>query len=93
MQAMAIMAERALDDAVGALDRADAGGCDAVVAGDEAIDGVYKDIERRAIELMGREQPGASDLRLLVGLLHVALHLERIRGRGRPRLARAPRPP
>ncbi len=77
-QAMAIMAERALRAAVDAAVRADLAACDAVVAGDEAIDSVYEDIERHAIGLMGREQPVASELRLLVGLLHVGLHLERI---------------
>jgi phosphate transport system protein len=78
VQAMAIMAERALRDAVDAAVRADVSACDAVVAGDEAIDIVYEDVERQTIGLMAREQPVASELRLLVGLLHVGLHLERI---------------
>jgi phosphate transport system protein len=49
-----------------------------VIAGDDDIDSRYQDIEERAIDQMGRQQPVASDLRLLVTLIHVALHLERI---------------
>jgi phosphate transport system protein len=49
-----------------------------VVAGDDDIDRRYQEIEGRAIDLMGRQQPVASDLRLVVALIHVALHLERI---------------
>jgi phosphate transport system protein len=49
-----------------------------VVAEDDAIDSLYRDIERAAINIMARQQPMASELRFLVALLHVALHLERI---------------
>jgi phosphate transport system protein len=48
------------------------------VTGDDAIDDVYQEVERAAIDLIGRQQPVASELRFLVGPLHVALHLERI---------------
>ena len=75
-QAMAVMAQGSLEQALDALARGDAAA--AVVAGDDAIDDVYQDIERAAIDLMGRQQPVASELRFLIGLLHVALHLERI---------------
>ena len=49
-----------------------------VVAEDDAIDSLYQDIERATIDIMARQQPMASELRFLVALLHVALHLERI---------------
>src|SRR5262245_4753911 len=78
IQTMAVMAQQSLEEALDALDRGDAAAGDEVVADDEAIDAIYQDIERAAIGLMGRQQPVASELRFLVGLLHVALHLERI---------------
>jgi phosphate transport system protein len=78
IQAMAVMAKGSLEQALDALARGDATAGDAVVTGDDVIDDVYQDIERAAIDLMGRQQPVASELRFLVGLLHVALHLERI---------------
>ena len=49
-----------------------------MIADDDRIDVAYQQIEQHVVDLMGRQQPVASDLRLLVGLLHVALHLERI---------------
>src|SRR5262245_29392956 len=77
-QAMADLARGALEDAVGALATSDTEAWDAVIAGDDRIDDAYLDIERRAIDLVVREQPVASDLRLLAGLSRAALHLERI---------------
>jgi phosphate uptake regulator len=59
-----------------------------VIAGDDDIDRRYQEIEGRAIDLMGRQQP-SSDLRLLVALIHVALHLERIGDGGRRRRGHA----
>jgi phosphate transport system protein len=78
IQTMAVMAQQSLEEALDALVRADAAAGAEVVADDDAIDAIYQDIERAAIDLMGRQQPVASELRFLVGLLHVALHLERI---------------
>lgn len=77
MRDMADRAERALALSVEALADSDVAAA-SVIAADDDIDRRYQDIERRAIDLMGRQQPVASDLRLLVALIHVALHLERI---------------
>jgi phosphate transport system protein len=52
--------------------------CGAVVAGDDEVDRRYLDIERRVVDLLGRDAPVASDLRLLTSILHINLHLERI---------------
>lgn len=78
---MCDMAERsrqALERSVRALAESDTALAASVIEGDADLDRRYQDIEARAIDLMGRQQPVASDLRLLVALIHVALHLERI---------------
>jgi phosphate transport system protein len=80
-QQMCDMAERsrqALERSVRALAESDTALAASVIEGDADLDRRYQDIEARAIDLMGRQQPVASDLRLLVALIHVALHLERI---------------
>jgi phosphate transport system protein len=52
--------------------------CEAVIAGDDDLDRLYHEIQERAVELIGRQRPVASDLRLLISLIHTVLHLERI---------------
>jgi phosphate transport system protein len=49
-----------------------------VIAGDDAIDRRYMDIEARILEVLALQTPVASDLRLVSSILHVNLHLERI---------------
>lgn len=78
MRDMADRAGRALALSVRAVADSDVALAASVIAADEDIDRRYQEIERGAIDLMGRQQPVASDLRLLVALIHVALHLERI---------------
>jgi phosphate transport system protein len=52
--------------------------CDEVVRGDDEVDKLYLDVERRILHLFALQTPVASDLRLLTALLHVNLHLERV---------------
>jgi phosphate transport system protein len=75
---MAELARSALESSVKALAESDTALAADVIAGDADLDRRYEDIEAHAIDLMGRQQPVASDLRLLVALIHVAVHLERI---------------
>ena len=56
---------------------ADIGLAEAVISGDKTIDALYQDIEDRAIDLMARQQPVASDLRMLVTSLRMVSDLER----------------
>lgn len=77
-RAMADSACRSLEVSLRALAASDAAPAGSVNAGDDEIDRRYEEIERRVVDLMGRQQPVASDLRLLIGLLQVSLHLERI---------------
>jgi phosphate transport system protein len=78
MRDMADLAGRSLVLSMQALAESDDALAASVIAADDEIDRLYQAIERRAIDLMGRQQPVASDLRLLVALIHVSLHLERI---------------
>jgi phosphate transport system protein len=48
-----------------------------VIAGDPDIDAVYHDIEERSLLLLARQQPVASDLRLIVTTLRMVADVER----------------
>ena len=52
--------------------------CDEVIAFDDAIDERYLSIERQVELVLARQTPVASDLRLVLALLHSTLHLERM---------------
>ena len=45
--------------------------------GDEAIDAIFLDIEKRSLALMAQQAPVAGDLRLIVAILRVVNDLER----------------
>ncbi|HEX7100877.1 MAG TPA: phosphate signaling complex protein PhoU [Acidimicrobiia bacterium] len=51
---------------------------DEVIVADESIDETYIEIHNRWMQLMARQQPLASDLRLMSMLLHVNTTLERM---------------
>jgi phosphate transport system protein len=71
-------AERALTQSVEALLRKDSAGAEAVIAGDDALDATYLDVERRILGLLATQTPVASDLRLVSAIMHINLHLERV---------------
>jgi phosphate uptake regulator len=52
--------------------------CEAVIAGDDAVDERFEAVEREALLLIARQAPVVSDARLLTGAMHIGLHLERI---------------
>lgn len=72
------LAERAVSDAFDALLRRDAKLVEQVIAGDDEIDEHYLSIERSILQLLARQTPVASDLRLVSAVLHINLHLERV---------------
>ena len=72
------LAERAIGAAVEALAGPDGGLADRVILEDDAIDERYLDVERRVLDLLARQTPVASDLRLVSAILHINLHLERV---------------
>jgi phosphate transport system protein len=69
---------RALRGALNALVQQDDALADEVIAFDDEIDERYIAIEESIQELLARQTPVASDLRLVLAMLHVNLHLERI---------------
>src|SRR5215471_19436476 len=69
---------RALRGALNALWEQDAELADEVIAFDDEIDATYTGIQEGIEVLLARQTPVASDLRLVLALLHSNLHLERM---------------
>jgi len=72
------LAEKALADSVDALVRLDINLAKHVVAVDDAIDTLQREIEEKSILTIARRQPMAVDLREIVSALRVSNDLERI---------------
>lgn len=68
----------AMRQATRALLTADRQAAEAVIAGDAEIDGVYRQVEERVCDLLARQAPVATDLRMVITALHVAADLERM---------------
>jgi phosphate transport system protein len=69
---------RALRGALNALWEQDSELADEVISFDDEIDGTYARIHQGIEVLLARQTPVASDLRLVLALLHSNLHLERM---------------
>jgi phosphate transport system protein len=69
---------RALRGAIKALEQRDDELADEVIAFDDDVDQRYVRIEEGIQLLLARQTPVASDLRLVLAILHVNLHLERM---------------
>ena len=72
------LAESAVGRAMEALARRDDHLARRIIEDDDRIDEHYLSIERRIFDLLARQTPVASDLRLVLAILHINLHLERI---------------
>ena len=72
------LVRRALRGAVKGLIESDSELADEVIAFDDEIDRQYVAIERGIESLLARQTPVAVDLRLVLAMLHVNLHLERM---------------
>ena len=81
VQRTGTQAQRLLEQALQALAHSDPAICDEVIRGDDEVDQLYLDVERRILGLFALQTPVASELRLLTALLHINLHLERMQGR------------
>src|SRR5919204_4371472 len=80
---MAIRAEgelvlRSLRACINALEAQDVELADEVIAFDDEIDESYLAIEETIRALLARQTPVAGDLRLVLAMLHINLHLERM---------------
>jgi phosphate transport system protein len=69
---------RALRGALNALEQRDPELADEVIAFDDDVDDRYLRIEEEIPSLLARQTPVATDLRLVLAILHVNLHLERM---------------
>jgi phosphate transport system protein len=69
---------RALRSALNALARGDSGLADEVIAFDDEVDRRYFKIEQGVQSLLARQTPVAIDLRLVLAVLRINLHLERM---------------
>jgi phosphate transport system protein len=69
---------RALRGAINALEQRDHELADEVIAFDDDVDQRYVRIEEGVQSLLARQTPVASDLRLVLAILHINLHLERM---------------
>jgi phosphate transport system protein len=69
---------RALRGALNALEQRDHELADEVIAFDDDIDDRYMRIEEGVQSLLARQTPVAGDLRLVLAILHINLHLERM---------------
>ena len=69
---------RVLRGALNALGQRDVELADDVIAFDDDVDRRYLEIEEAVQSLLARQTPVATDLRLVLALLHMNLHLERM---------------
>jgi phosphate transport system protein len=72
------VALRAIRAVIDALRSQDVELCDEVIAFDDEIDERYLAIEKAVEMVLARQTPVATDLRLVLAVLHSALHVERI---------------
>ena len=75
---MTRMVGSALRQASTALLEADLALAEEVISGDDAVDALRDDIDLRAMDLLARQQPVASDLREVVTTLRMSSDLERM---------------
>lgn len=74
---MSELAATALERATRALMEADLGLAQAVISDDQFIDALRRDLDNRAIDVLARQQPVATDLRQMVTTLRMSSDLER----------------
>ena len=72
------LAEEEVRAAIDALTRRDARGIERVLTGDEPINQLHIEVDRRAFQLLALYQPMAVDLRVIVSALKINTDLERV---------------
>jgi phosphate transport system protein len=68
----------AMEQATGSLLDADLARAERVIDADQRVDDLRVDLEDRAFQMIARQQPVATDLRVLVTTLHLVADLERM---------------
>ena len=72
------LAAASVQNAVEAVIQHDDAGAQRVIAGDDEIDQIYLELDRRMLSLLALQAPVAADLRLISVVIHSSLHLERV---------------
>lgn len=75
---MGAVAKRQIRDSIAALANHDESLAGEVIATDESVDDLQRQIEAKTIEMISKRQPMASDLRDIMGALRISIDLERI---------------
>jgi phosphate transport system protein len=75
---MAGMAEQAVDRAIEAYRKRDAGLCQRVLEDEPAINRVEREIDELALDLLAMQQPMAVDLRFILAVIKINADLERV---------------
>jgi len=75
---MGSMVEKAIQHSVNALKNRDLALANQIVANDEKINQKRFEIEEKCIQLIATQQPMASDLRSIIGVLNIITEIERI---------------
>jgi phosphate transport system protein len=78
LQEEGVLVLRVLRGALNALAQRDVELADEVISFDDDVDRLYLQIEQEIESLLARQTPVATDLRLVLAMLHVNLHLERM---------------
>jgi phosphate transport system protein len=68
----------AMEQATGALLDTDPRRAERVIADDEKVDRLRRELEDRAFQMIARQQPVATDLRVLVTTMHLVADIERM---------------
>ena len=71
-------AEQAIQQAIDAYAQCDSELAERVFASENAIDGLEREIDERAVDLLAMEQPMAVDLRFILAVLRINVDLERV---------------
>ena len=72
------LAAASVQNAVEAVIQHDDAGAQRVIDGDDEIDEIYLELDRRMLSLLALQAPVAADLRLISVVIHSSLHLERV---------------
>lgn len=75
---MTTMVGSAMQRATGALLESDLRAAESVIAADDDIDTLRREVDDRAVDLLARQQPVATDLRMVVTAMHMASDIERM---------------
>ncbi|NHN55519.1 phosphate signaling complex protein PhoU [Calidifontibacter sp. DB0510] len=78
LEEMTRMVGTAIARATDALLGADLSAAESVIASDDDIDALRRDVDDQAVDLLARQQPVATDLRMVVTAMHMASDIERM---------------